>query len=144
MARTLRLAVLVMAVLAIGAPQASAFRKVHHGDPYRAFPKGKARVTAHASALGTFATTWPCTPKTLDLGQSHLSNAPEVKVIYAHPTDVTDQLTTGFAYANLMQADADAVRNKIAASGRSVRLDVGGTGNTCTGTENQHLDIQTV
>ena len=93
--RSLRSALLLAALLAlVPAPASAALKKVHHGDPLKAFPKGKVRPTAHASALGPFATTWPCDAKTADLGQIHNSNAPEVKVIYAYPTDIGDRFAT--------------------------------------------------
>ncbi|MFL5839222.1 MAG: PKD domain-containing protein [Thermoleophilaceae bacterium] len=145
--RALLFVLLATAVCAssMGAGSASAFRTIHHGDPFKAFPKGKIRQVAHASSgLVPLASTWPCQETTADR-PALLSNAPQVKVLYVHPTDFGSHLTDAtFHYADLIQTDAEAVRNKIGTSGRSVRFDVGATGNGCTGTPSQHLDIQTI
>src|SRR4051794_18069631 len=98
---SLRSALLLAALLAIApSPASAAARPIHHGDPFKAFPSGKARPFAHAAALDPlFSSTWPCDPQTVDLGQIHNSNAPEVKVLYAATGD-------NFAtYKNMIQAD---------------------------------------
>ena len=143
-------ATLAAAALAALAPApAAAMRTKRHTDPVRAFPRGgKIRPTARISALGPFNTSsWQCTEQTQDLPE-YWGNAPQVKVLYVHPTNWSSRLKDGvYNYGNLIQADAAAVRTKVATtagSARSVRFDVGGTGGTCTGNSGQYLDIQTI
>ena len=151
-ARALAVALLAVLLAGVGATPASARGKrfTHHGDPASAFPRGKKKLrpTAKVSTLGPFNTSsWPCTEQTQDL-PDFWSNAPQVKVIYVYPTDWSSRLRDGtYNYGNLIQADAAAVRTKVATtagSQRSVRFDVGGTGGGCTGNGGQYLDIQSI
>src|SRR5215208_2265503 len=98
----------------------------HHTDPNRAFHKKRTRRLARTS----LATTWDCVESTADRAPL-LSNAPQVKVIYAYPAGATKQLTT---YANKIQNDAATVRARVAAesgNAKTIRFDVGGSGNAC-------------
>src|SRR4051794_40044636 len=118
MARTRLLlpALLAFVVVAAAAAPASAYRNNTHPDPTWAFKKYQhARKNPWARASGfssTFATTWPCTENTTgDLSPVTYSNAPQVKVIYAYPTDITDQFA---GYKDLIQLDAKTVRDRFA------------------------------
>jgi hypothetical protein len=131
-----------VAAAALAPASASAFRRERHPDPRKAFAKKKWPRIAHAASVATWPTTWPCSPQTTDLPS--LTNAPQVRVIYAYPTDVGNHFAD---YANLIQADAAAIRDRLASelnSEKSVRFDVGATGGSCTEQPSRHLDIQTV
>src|SRR3954451_12754773 len=142
-------ALLGLAVLAAAATPASAYRNLTHPDPVRVFKK---RPFAHRNPIArasSFASTWPCTAQSSDLPPAISSNAPQVKVVYAFPTD-GDAFD---AYANLMQADAKTVRDRLANgitgeaqnSAKTIRFDTGATGGaSCTAPPEQYLDIQTV
>src|SRR5204863_7887570 len=101
-----------------------------HVDPVRAFPKGR-RAHGPRARVSTFATSWGCDESLVDRAPL-LSNAPQIKVVYAYPTDGIDQLST---YGNMIQNDAATIRAKVASESggaKSVRFDVGGTGGPCT------------
>lgn len=116
---------------------------LHHGDPIRGMRK-RFRPAARTSALATSG--WDCTETTADR-PSYLSNAPQIKVVYAYPSDQADQLAT---VGDLIQGDAAALMDKVAAesgNSKSIRFDVGGTGGgagVCTNDARNRLDIQTV
>ena len=108
-------------------------------------PKVKHRIRPSARS-SVFATSWGCNESTVDRAP-YLSNAPQIKVIYAYPSGQSNQLAT---YDDMLQADAASVGNKVAAESgntKSVRFDVGGTGgaaDVCTNDARNRLDIQTV
>ena len=126
---------------------AVAFKREHHADPKKAFKKHRWPRKARAAALdpAAFASTWECTTEpTTDLGRVPVSNAPQVKVIYAYASDGTDNFAT---FADVAQADAKAIRDRLATDSgntKSVRFDTGGAGGPCDGTPAPYLDIQKV
>src|SRR5436190_3539356 len=141
--RTLFPALTVIVALAVPA-SASAWRVIHHTDPIKAFKQYGRRPLAHASVYASnLASDWPCTAATTDHTPVISSNAPQVKVIYAY---ATGDGNFDAATANLMEADAKAVENRIANetnSAKTVRFDTGGSGGTCS-TPSHYLDIQKV
>ena len=108
-------ALLGLAVLAAAATPASAYRNLTHPDPVRAFKKHpfvRTHPFAHTSTFSdSFATAWGCTERTSDLPPAISSNAPQVKVIYVYPHDLSDNFSI---YKDLIQADAAAVRSRFA------------------------------
>lgn len=104
-----------------------------HADPARAFRK-RLRRTARVAAVPNLPASW-CSAAGGDL-----SNAPQVRVVYARPTGATDNFA---AQANDIQADVQAILNRLAAdsapSPRTIRFDL----KPCNATE-LHVDIQNV
>jgi hypothetical protein len=143
--RSILLALSALLVVALSPAPASAFKRIHHGDPIKVFKKYKRAPRAQASAFSSlFESTWPCTATTSDRASAISSNAPQVKLIYAYPIDVANNFAN---VDDLMQADAKAVRNRLAdesGSNRTIRFDTGGTGGACTANPQRYLDIQTV
>jgi hypothetical protein len=144
--RSILLALAALGALALAATPASALRPYHHADPAKVFKK-KAnrpfRVRARVSVFSSsFASNWTaCTASTTERARVPASNAPQVKVVYAYPTDTGDQFSS---YSDLIQADAKAVRDRIAnepGSQKTVRFD---TGANCTSNAENYLDIQKV
>ena len=140
---------LLAAVLAPGTADARRVHRLHltsHADPGRAFPKRGLRRVARTSTL---APTWGCAEQTQDLAPL-LSDAPQIKIVYAYASDGTDQLATGSNWGDLIQGDAQAVADRVAVESnntKSVRFDVGGTGGSggaCTSDSGNRLDIETV
>src|SRR5436190_23682611 len=105
--RLLVVSLLALAALALCAAPASAFRRISHPDPAKAFKKhkrhGKARISAFSSS---FAGDWPCAASATDRPSGISGNAPQVKVVYAYPTDTGDAFDS---YKNLIQLDAKTV-----------------------------------
>ena len=139
----------LLPALLVAAPARARVRHVHrfhvtsHPDPRKAFPKQRSRRLARSAAAPALATTWGCTEQHDDLAPL-LSNAPQIKVVYAYPTDLPDGTAT---YASLMQADAAALETRVANESNgteTIRFDVGGTGGSCTADSNNRLDIQTI
>src|SRR4051794_17606159 len=101
------------ALIAVAPAQARRGHRLHlmpqHADPIRSVAKRARRPLARASA---FATTWGCDEKSADLDHL-LSNAPQVKFVYAYPNGSTDQLTSGPAYGDVIQADGAALANRV-------------------------------
>src|SRR4051794_9480899 len=141
----------LVAAFCVGLPLTAAdahVRHVHklklgtHVDPRPPLP-AHPRRHRRIARTSTFATTWGCTEQWSDLAPL-LSDAPQIKVIYAYPHGATDQLAT---YGSMIQADADAIRAKFnteSSGAKMVRFDVGGTGGSCTADSSNRLDIQSV
>lgn len=142
------LALALVAALPVAFASPADAKRVHklklttHVDPKPKKGKKRFRPSARTAAL---ATTWGCDETTSDRA-SYLSNAPQIKVIYAYAGGATDNLSS---YGDMIQADAAAVADKVAAESantKSVRFDVGGSGgagDVCTNDARNRLDIQT-
>ena len=146
--RALLACALVPALLA-AAPAEARTTRVHklrvtsHADPQRAFPKRRVRRIARGAALPALAGAWGCTEASTDRAPL-LSNAPQVKLVYAYPSGATNQTST---FADQMQADAAALEQRVDVESnhtKTIRFDVGGTGGVCTADSSNRLDIQTV
>ena len=115
-----------------------------HGDPRGAF-RGRARTTARISAVGPLAATW-CGNETFADTANPFTNAPQVKVLYAFPSDLAggSKLKTQNR-DELIQDDVEAIRNRLdsvsGASPRTVRFDLGPS--PCAAPA-QNVDIESV
>src|SRR3954451_2923000 len=133
------------ALIAAAPAQARRVHRFHlmpqHADPIRSVAKRSRGPLARTSGL---AANWGCLEQTGDESPL-LSNAPQIKVVYAYPADGSDQLVTGNTYSNVIEADAAAVDAKVEATSagtKRIRFDVGGVG--CASAASDELDIQTV
>lgn len=130
-----------LSLLLVAAPaEARRMHLRHHADPVRAFRNAKASPVAHAAAIGALPATWCGTATTSDIG-SPLSNAPQIKVIYAYAADQTSRFTS---YQDKIQADVNTIRQKVdAQSGgtKSVRFDLG---SNCSVQPEKYIDVQVV
>lgn len=104
-----------------------------HADPARALRK-RFRRTARVAAVPNLPASWCST------AGGDLSNAPQVRVVYARPTGAANNFA---AQANDIQADVAAILNRLAtdsaSSPRTVRFDL----KPCNATE-LHVDIQDI
>ncbi|MCW3063390.1 MAG: hypothetical protein JWN32_562 [Solirubrobacterales bacterium] len=82
-------------------------------------------MTAHAAAASQLATTWCGTERRTDYTASSLGSLPQVKVVYAYPSDAPDRFN---ALKDWLQADVAAMADRVAAaagSAETIRFDVG-------------------
>jgi hypothetical protein len=95
-----------------------------HGD-YRAM-RLPTRSGARAAAVpGDLPTTWCGSPSTQDDTASELSNAPQIKAVYAYPTDEPNRFAQ---YADRIQSDVRRVQQamtSVPGSQRAIRFDLG-------------------
>ena len=108
-----------------------------HGDPARAFRR-RARPSARPSAVAALPATW-CGSSTTTDRPNPFTNAPQFKVLYAHPLGSPNNLAS---VANAIQADVGAIRSRLdgisGSSPRTVRFDL------MQGCAGNHVDIETV
>ena len=111
-----------------------------HGDPASAFRARRVRLRAVAAAADLPLTWCGGSETTVDTA-SPLSNAPQVKVVYAHPSGTASQFASR---ANAIQSDVSVIRERLdddSGDTRTVRFDLGPVGPGCTAS---HADIETV
>src|SRR3954454_10890466 len=134
-----------VALAGAGVPDAARhkLRLSHHADPIRALRHAWGGPRAHAAAITGLPAPWCGTETTTDT-PSPLSNAPQIKVIYAYASDQPDRFSS---YKDKIQSDVNAIRQRIdtdSGGTRSVRFDLGSVNNTCPNPTTQYVDIQVV
>lgn len=106
---------------------------VTHGDPKSAFKRVERFASSRSLAapgIQALPSTWDgCgSERSTDNTANQLSNAPQIKVIYAYPNDKSSRFNTD---DDLIQADIKAIFEKVAAESgntRSLRFDLGTEG----------------
>lgn len=134
---------LLTALAAAPPADAKKLRLRHHGDPRRALGSIPATKTR---AITPLPTTWCGAEQTADVG-SPLSNAPQIKVIYAYASNQADRFSS---YASMIQSDVNLIRQRFDAdtgATKSVRFDLGNvapSGGGCGTPTTGYADIQVV